>query len=89
MNDQLYFTDLEGKEYPIALTRLVPARGFSLSPGLVVDECPFCHKVHRHSLSSLDGSIIYGKRESDCFCGEYILVDKGLLDQVRSKFHLK
>lgn len=35
---------------------------------IVVDDCPYCHRTHYHSLP-----IGEGQRLADCFIGEYTL----------------
>ena len=36
--------------------------------GIVVDDCPFCHRTHRHN-----HSVGEGVRMAECFGGEYLL----------------
>ncbi len=56
----------------------VTARGRIVPPilssptGIVVDECPFCKKTHKHSLSSEDGAVTR-PRAADCGQGEYVI----------------
>lgn len=64
------------EQIAIAATRQVPAYGMSPAPKLIIDVCPYCGETHRHSLSKDDGFPIYGRRESDCLRGEYLLVDE-------------
>jgi hypothetical protein len=81
---ELYFKN-EIVEYPVAITRLVPARGFQRSQGLVVDKCPFCGHTHRHSVSEWGGDGVYGLREADCMRGQYLLIDEDTLENHRAK----
>ena len=41
---------------------------FGIKGGIVVDECPYCHKKHYHNLP-----VGEGQRMADCLQGEYIL----------------
>lgn len=61
-------------EIPQVYARLVPSRGYQRSNGLVVDQCPFCGQVHRHTFSQQDGNS-FGLRQADCLRGEYELID--------------
>ena len=36
--------------------------------GIVVDDCPFCHRTHRHN-----HPVGEGVRMAECFGGEYLL----------------
>lgn len=57
--------------YLIAQGRIVPPLFSQRSSGIVVDDCPYCHRQHRHSLASDEypGAVI--QRQADCFRGEY------------------
>lgn len=84
----LKFTDTNGQTFPVAIARLVSPYSFNPSPRLIVDRCPLCGETHQHSLASTDGTTcwIYGKRQSDCMRGEYLLVDTNALTDMPVMF---
>lgn len=43
---------------------------FGFRNRIVVDNCPFCHKTHYHSIGSSDDDFT---RMPDCFKGKYLL----------------
>ena len=43
--------------------------------GIIVDDCPYCHKTHYHLFP-----IGKGQRMADCLMGEYILDFDNTLD---------
>lgn len=72
-----------GERVVMAKARLIPPLGSQRSMGVVVDQCPFCGYQHRHTLSNGDYSAPhYGIRESDCFKGQYLMVDEEIFDSV-------
>lgn len=71
-----FYVKPDGKAVRVAFARVVPPTGYQRSSGLVVDQCPYCTRPHNHTLSSTDGSTIFGMRAADCGGGEYLVVDK-------------
>jgi hypothetical protein len=76
----IYSTSETGDKIRVAVARVVSPRGYGRSPGLVVDQCPYCLHTHHHSIGEWSGGGVYGIREADCFNGEYLLVDEAHLE---------
>lgn len=79
------YTDVIGNQHVVAVARLVEPLGYGRSMRIIVNQCPYCGRTHHHSYSEELQTGVYGKREADCFQGQYLLVDEDVVDAFMGK----